>query len=81
MLPGTIDCCTGAGGRGGGAGGIGGGGAGVAGGGGAGGGGASIIFSAHAESNNTKDKLANFALLVSFAISMDLRYAQDALVA
>ena len=78
MLPGTMDCITGAGGRGGGAGG--GGGAGVAAGGGGGaGGGASIIFSAHAVSINTKERLANFALVVSFVICvMDLRYAQGA---
>jgi hypothetical protein len=63
-----MDCCTGAGGRGGGAGGIGGGGAGMAGGGGGGAGGGSIIVSAHADSNSTKDRLANFALVVSFFI-------------
>jgi hypothetical protein len=74
-----MDCITGAGGRGGGAGG-GGGGAGIAAGGGGGaGGGASIIFSAHADSNNTKDRHANFALVVCLAIFMDLRYAQGAL--
>jgi hypothetical protein len=53
----------------------------LAGGGGGAGGGVSIILSAHALSNNMKDRLANFALVVSFVICMDLRYAQGALVA
>jgi len=80
MLPGTMETCgIGRGGIGGGAGGTGGGGAGVMAGGGGGAGGGGIISSAHAASKSTNERLANFALVVSLIIFMDLRYAQGAL--
>ena len=78
MLPGTIETCgIGRGGIGGGAGGGGGGGGGGAiGGGGGGAGGGGIISSAQAVNKSTNERLANFALLVTLIIFMDLRYAQ-----
>ena len=69
-------CGIGRGGIGGGAGGGGGGGGGVIAGGGGGAGGGGIISSAQAVSNSTNERLANFALVVSFMVFMDLRYAQ-----
>jgi hypothetical protein len=73
MLPGTIETCgMGRGGIGGGAGGGGGGGGGViAGGAGGAAGGGGIISSAHAVRKSTKERLANFALVVSFIIFME----------
>jgi len=80
MLPGTIETCgIGRGGIGGGAGRCGGGGgAGIAGGGGGGAGGGGIISSAQAASKRTKERLANFALVVTLIIFIDLRYARIA---
>jgi hypothetical protein len=70
-------CGMGRGGIGGGAGGGGGGGGGVGAGATAAGiGGGGFISSAHAVSNSTNETLANFALVVSFMVFMDLRYAQ-----
>src|SRR6185369_15815427 len=67
MLPGTIETCgIGRGGIGGGAG---------------GGGGGGIISSAQAVNKSTNERLANFALVVTLIIFMDLRYAQAPWVA
>ena len=74
-------CGIGRGGCGGGGCGGGGGGGGAIIGGGGGGGGGGIISSAQAVSKSRNERLANFALVVSFMVFMDLRYAQGYLVA